>query len=571
MCNEKLGNNSELMRHIEEKHCFICETCGDKFKSDVDRKHHKEEKHSFICETCGEKFDSDHDRKDHRETKHMIPCNNCEETFKNEKELEQHTSDNHRYRCDFDRCESVLETQLLLDSHKNREHSEFHCKVCIINFFEENLKMHVNKEHLVACKSCEMKFKKNSELEEHIETHKEYTCSVCSFITTTKDKLEEHCKAEHYFSCDMCPFIGMGEETMENHILEDHAVPDENNQFNCDECTFRTENKATYGKHFKDKHGSNTKDDNNRKDNTELGSNSLTLDEAALKEELKLLKSNFERLESMYHESLDEVQKVKAEYEAKLITAHDDYRIVKAENEVLKEKVDVLFKLGRSYINKTKTKENAKLDAPKVQDDKTEEIEIVADEEDVNLQSWSRNKLRGFKRVDPTKEPENKNTNKMRTKATVHAPSSPSPTPKVNPTPPTRNLQPPSTPAEPAGNRDEPSSNLNMNTSRRYCHYFVNQGRCNHEERTGERCRFEHKQAPMCNSGINCSRHRCMFSHPKISGNQNSRNQSFLGPMMNNPWNMINPWMNQNQNQNPWNVQSPWNLQMSATSNNSQQ
>ena len=51
---------------------------------------------------------------------------------------------------------------------------------------------------------------------------------------------------------------------------------------------------------------------------------------------------------------------VKSDYGAKLIEANDKYRTVKAENEELKEKVDVLFKLGRSYINRKDNKPDEK-------------------------------------------------------------------------------------------------------------------------------------------------------------------------------------------------------------------
>ena len=37
------------------------------------------------------------------------------------------------------------------------------------------------------------------------------------------------------------------------------------------------------------------------------------------KSELKILKSNFQRLEKMYHESSDEVNRVKSEYEARIV------------------------------------------------------------------------------------------------------------------------------------------------------------------------------------------------------------------------------------------------------------
>ena len=70
---------------------------------------------------------------------------------------------------------------------------------------------------------------------------------------------------------------------------------------------------------------------------------------------------NFERLEGMYHDSLEEVNQVKSEYEAKLIRANDNQAVIMSENEALKEKVDILFKLGRSYIDSaTRKKENSK-------------------------------------------------------------------------------------------------------------------------------------------------------------------------------------------------------------------
>ena len=47
---------------------------------------------------------------------------------------------------------------------------------------------------------------------------------------------------------------------------------------------------------------------------------------------MRILKHNFERLETMYQDSLEEVNNVKSEYEARLIKANDNYVVVKAEN-----------------------------------------------------------------------------------------------------------------------------------------------------------------------------------------------------------------------------------------------
>ena len=68
-------------------------------------------------------------------------------------------------------------------------------------------------------------------------------------------------------------------------------------------------------------------------------------EESSLKEELGSLKKNFQRLEALFQDSLKEVDNVRSEYEAKLIVANDEFRVIKAENEELKEKVDVLLNL----------------------------------------------------------------------------------------------------------------------------------------------------------------------------------------------------------------------------------
>ena len=44
-----------------------------------------------------------------------------------------------------------------------------------------------------------------------------------------------------------------------------------------------------------------------------------------------------------------------AEYEAKMIKAGDDYARIEAKNLVLEEKIDILFKLGKRYIEEKST------------------------------------------------------------------------------------------------------------------------------------------------------------------------------------------------------------------------
>jgi uncharacterized C2H2 Zn-finger protein len=132
----------------------------------------------------------------------------------------------------------------------------------------------------------------------------------------------------------------MSEDIMEDHILEEKkARPDVDNLFKCDDCSFKSTDKNAFGKHYKEMHGSKASNSKSKKQ----------------EEELRMLRNNFERLEGMYHESLEEVNKVKSEYEARIIIANDNYTVIKTENEVLKERVDILFKLGQSYIEKSNT------------------------------------------------------------------------------------------------------------------------------------------------------------------------------------------------------------------------
>ena len=67
------------------------------------------------------------------------------------------------------------------------------------------------------------------------------------------------------------------------------------------------------------------------------------------------------------------------------------------------------------------------------------------------------------------------------------------------------------------------TSNDSNNKSNRYCHFYSNFGSCHFEQRTGKQCRYQHKVAPVCKSGMNCSRNKCMFSHPKPQQQENKK------------------------------------------------
>ena len=106
----------------------------------------------------------------------------------------------------------------------------------------------------------------------------------------------------------------------------------------------------------------------------------------------------------MYHESLDEMNKVKSEFEARIITANDNYEKIQSENEILKEKVDVLFKLGRSYINNSKQKENNSVSESK-NSDTVKEIDVIAiGEEKLEAEQNERKELKRRQEEEDLKE-----------------------------------------------------------------------------------------------------------------------------------------------------------------------
>ena len=143
-------------------------------------------------------------------------------------------------------------------------------------------------------------------------------------------------------------------------------------------------------------------------------------------------------------------------------------------------------------------------------------------------------KMRGFKRVSPSVQPVMNLTTSTRQNAGSQLKQKQSVLPATSPMPPSTS---PSSPG-PQPVTESPNNSIRG----KYCHYFVNSGRCDLRKKLEKNKKFEHQQAPMCNFGINCPRPKCMFSHQNINGNRH-----FLGNMrsMNNlmPWQMINPWL----------------------------
>ena len=581
LCNLKFTDNEIFSLHIKNDHAPTCSSCDKKFANKVELENHIKETHEsqspHPCTVCDTSFSSKETLDDHTNNKHSFHCSWCQAMFIDQTQLETHMDKEHIFKCSL--CTTLLKTKLQLDEHVLSNHS-IACPLCPTKVNDkEAFSAHFRKDHTILCPTCGQEFENKDELNKHVKTehrhickecneafgtqtllskHTEnehrFQCTICEAIFMIENKLTEHRKEAHMFECEMCAFEGNTIAIMENHILEQHYSQDENNQFPCDECDYKCETREELGNHFREKHRENS--DLNVID--EAKRNTETQNEANLKEELRVLKNNFERLESMFQDSLEEVNQVKSEYEAKLIEANDKVRIVKTENEELKENIDVLFKLGRSYINRkdkdnTEAKKNVEAKKDDIKDnDETETITVV-EVTDEDLTTWTQNKFRGFRRSGPSVPPTKSNDSKPEVPA-------PKQTPKAPASDSDRNNQRPNSSPD-AHDQQTKSSEANQGKTGRilYCHYFSNSGRCPFEERTGATCRYEHKNAPLCQSGTACMRHKCMYKHPNMAARDNTGRNNFLeqrSQPQQNPWQMMNPWWPQNTNQmqfpNPW-------------------
>ena len=183
---------------------------------------------------------------------HAPTCTTCQQSFDSISQFTQHLLDKHAERdnhtCSL--CHYCSNSESDLKEHIFKEHEK--CEYCNIQLKDsEALANHSADKHKFVCKECKVEYNSLSTLESHSITHvredepieipeqqQVINCPECNLDFENNFLLDEHIKVFHIFKCDLCGFTGQHETQMEDHIMLKHFMPDEDNQFSCDECSY---------------------------------------------------------------------------------------------------------------------------------------------------------------------------------------------------------------------------------------------------------------------------------------------------------------------------------------------
>ena len=340
-----------------------------------------------------------------------------------------------------------------------------------------------------------MSFQTQSYLTSHIQEKHSFPCNVCGVMNTSSESLTQHVADNHNqaeettdnYQCEHCNFEDVSLSVIVEHVILSHSRQ-VGGKFCCENCMFKGDSRKVLLEHFKAQHMV----DINKQD---IPEDSATAGEIA--ENYRQLKSNFERLNHLFKERQEEFDKEKIDLTSRLNEATEKYTVLMIENEELKEKLDILFRLSRSYLD---SRNDGEIEVLQTSDDDNINDQIdtrdTTSKREINEQSWEKQKLRGFRKVQKTST--------LKTPPESHIPHRKSETENII----NRNLI-----RLASSNSFQPTRSHNSE-NRRFCHYYTNFGYCHYEEQTNRRCRYEHKIAPMCSDGDDCTRTKCMYSHP---------------------------------------------------------
>ncbi|WAQ93562.1 ZN415-like protein, partial [Mya arenaria] len=228
---------------------------------------------TLMCSLCDEYVaEVFSDLTSHLKTFHHVyeppRCDVCEVDFDTNQTLMMHIERKHgpklhseRFKCTFDDCGKLFQSQPALTGHINRVHLEqksgasnkiYTCEICQYETIsQEELLDHKKLDHDadIKCKPCSLVFDSYQALKAHTDqVHDgELFCDHCDQTFPNRPALQRHMKqhsSTHAFTCHICAKVLSTKASLEDHV-ECHKPASErtyryfcgNRPYKCDQCT----------------------------------------------------------------------------------------------------------------------------------------------------------------------------------------------------------------------------------------------------------------------------------------------------------------------------------------------
>ena len=267
------------------------------------------------------------------------------------------------------------------------------------------------------CEVCEETFTDNNELVQHVRSHadNEYSCEICEYKTGDRELLNTHVTFQHVnparkFECSTCKNTFNTEQELEEHIkLHERAESVEN--FKCDFCNHKALTVDDLEKHVHDEHDAPKQSEEDMVMNKSVG-------EQEMSRKLRMIEDSYDRLMTLFKRKQSEHSDKELAFKIELEEVNEKLRVIKTENQKLKEINETQHKLWKIFVEKvekdknesTEKINNVKTTMRKVTETASKEteepIEIMEDDEVVEeiqteeaYQEWLKDiRGRGFKR-----------------------------------------------------------------------------------------------------------------------------------------------------------------------------